>query len=259
MKLSEIQNLEDKKGIYKIYNTKSKKSYIGSTEVSFRKRAKEHRWALRGNYHKNNHLQNSYNKYGEEVFDFEVIEYLSKKEDILDCEQKYLDDTKWSDLYNINRQATKVEITKKLREYRSKYMTELWEDEEFREKMIEKNQNPWNKGKTDVFSEETLNKMSKSAKNRSNQDYVVKRQKEERRKNMKSISVYNLDGKHLGTYKNIDKVIEANKNKDLLVDKDNMKFKRGKRSSNTLLKPGIYKCCRGDSDSYKGLKFEYCS
>lgn len=60
--------------IYKIENKVNGKFYIGSTQNSLKKRKGEHLSELRGNYHGNRYLLNSWNKYGEENFEFETIE-----------------------------------------------------------------------------------------------------------------------------------------------------------------------------------------
>ena len=59
-------------GIYKITNNINNKFYIGSSK-NITKRFKEHKWRLKNNKHPNNKLQNSWNKYGEENFKFEVF------------------------------------------------------------------------------------------------------------------------------------------------------------------------------------------
>ena len=60
-------------GIYKIENKYDNKIYIGSS-VNVDNRKYKHFWMLRKNIHDNNYLQNSYNKFGEENFTFEVLE-----------------------------------------------------------------------------------------------------------------------------------------------------------------------------------------
>lgn len=67
------RNLENVCGIYKIMNLVNGKIYIGSTK-NMRKRLWKHRALLRHNKHHNPHLQNSWNKYGEENFDYCIIE-----------------------------------------------------------------------------------------------------------------------------------------------------------------------------------------
>ena len=56
-------------GIYIILSKIDGKKYIGQT-IGFKKRFKYHRITLRGNKHRNPHLQHAWNKYGEENFEF---------------------------------------------------------------------------------------------------------------------------------------------------------------------------------------------
>lgn len=60
------------KGIYKITNKINGKSYIGQS-LYLERRFKEHRNKLNKGNHINPHLQNAWNKYGEENFEFEII------------------------------------------------------------------------------------------------------------------------------------------------------------------------------------------
>jgi group I intron endonuclease len=60
-------------GIYKIHNIKNHKIYIGSS-IDITHRISEHKRKLINNYHENEHLQKSFNKYGIENFIFEIIE-----------------------------------------------------------------------------------------------------------------------------------------------------------------------------------------
>ncbi len=60
--------------IYKIENTINGKVYIGQTRVGFKKRVKEHLYGLRKNSHNNDYLQRAWNKYGEDNFNFSVVE-----------------------------------------------------------------------------------------------------------------------------------------------------------------------------------------
>jgi group I intron endonuclease len=61
------------KGIYKIINQVNNKVYIGQTD-RLNDRKREHFYRLERNEHHNEHLQKSYNKYGKEVFKFEIVE-----------------------------------------------------------------------------------------------------------------------------------------------------------------------------------------
>lgn len=59
--------------IYRISNLVNAKSYIG-VSIDYISRWKQHRRALKNNRHCNKKLQNAWNKYGEECFEFQVIE-----------------------------------------------------------------------------------------------------------------------------------------------------------------------------------------
>jgi group I intron endonuclease len=61
-----------KTGIYKILNTINNKIYIGSA-IDIKKRWRDHKWYLKKNKHHNLHLQSSWNKYGENSFEFSIL------------------------------------------------------------------------------------------------------------------------------------------------------------------------------------------
>lgn len=81
------RNMAEKvSGIYCIENLVNGKKYIGLTnDLSRRKR--EHFNLLRKGEHENRHLQNAWNMYGEEHFDFYVLELCSI--DSMDEREKY--------------------------------------------------------------------------------------------------------------------------------------------------------------------------
>lgn len=63
-----------KPGVYCIENTLNKKVYIGSSKNIYQRLLK-HFALLRHNKHENAHLQNAWNKYGEEAFRWYVLEF----------------------------------------------------------------------------------------------------------------------------------------------------------------------------------------
>lgn len=83
-----IQDL-NKSGIYKICVLPTNKFYIGSAHI-FKRRFLVHKNNLKKNKHGNTILQNAWNKYGEENFVFEIIEYCDKKNCLI-REQYYID------------------------------------------------------------------------------------------------------------------------------------------------------------------------
>lgn len=92
-------------GIYAIINKETDKFYIGSTK-DFDKRKYQHFSELEKGKHRNIYLQNSWNKYGKEVFEFKILERVGV-ENLREREQWYID--KYYDYrqkcYNINTSA----------------------------------------------------------------------------------------------------------------------------------------------------------
>jgi len=90
-------------GVYRIRNKLDSKRYIGSAQ-DFDERWDTHRKELRKGTHYNPHLQNAWNKYGEENFVFEIEEEVkSSRKNAFDCEQEHLDE--WFPtglLYNVS-------------------------------------------------------------------------------------------------------------------------------------------------------------
>jgi group I intron endonuclease len=79
-------------GVYKIEI--NDKCYVGSTIQSFKTRWNNHLTGLRRNKHHNKHMQNAFNKYGEDALKFTILEIVEKLEDVLTAEQKYIDELK---------------------------------------------------------------------------------------------------------------------------------------------------------------------
>lgn len=79
-------------GIYKITNTTNGKVYVGSA-VNFDTRWKEHIRELRKGTHHSSALQNAWNKYGEEKFEFSIIEECERTRKVLLGREQYWMDT----------------------------------------------------------------------------------------------------------------------------------------------------------------------
>lgn len=108
-----------KVGIYQIRNVFNGRVYIGSS-FDIAARWREHKYDLRMNRHRNQHLQNAYNKYGKDAFVYEVLEILDEDQKELQFEREQY----WIDLkeacnktkgYNIQKEVLVVpRATKKV-------------------------------------------------------------------------------------------------------------------------------------------------
>lgn len=103
-----MEELNSNSGVYKIVNKINGKIYIGST-VNFKDRFRDHKKLLRHDKHPNQHLQNSWNKYGEDNFEFLILSIVIKDKDLLlKEEQKFIDELNVCDNsigYNISETA----------------------------------------------------------------------------------------------------------------------------------------------------------
>lgn len=86
--------------IYKIEIKDCDRFYIGSA-VNFKTRKAHHFSQLRANRHRNEHLQNIYDKYGEDKFSFVILEQVDEPNALLKVEQKWIDSYDFSRLINI--------------------------------------------------------------------------------------------------------------------------------------------------------------
>jgi hypothetical protein len=75
--------------IYMIKNTINNKIYIGSAIGHYRRKG-QHYWMLRRNKHFNLHLQSSWNKYSENSFIFQVIEFIDNLNNIEEKEEYWI-------------------------------------------------------------------------------------------------------------------------------------------------------------------------
>jgi len=78
-----------KSGVYKITNTLSGRFYFGSS-MNLKRRKAQHLSDLKNNKHKNQFMQNDFNKSGMCAFHFEIVKYCTKEEMIKE-EQVFLD------------------------------------------------------------------------------------------------------------------------------------------------------------------------
>jgi group I intron endonuclease len=153
-------------GIYKIINNINGKFYVGSTKNLY-KRSREHFSKLNRQKHPNEKLMNSVKKHGINNFKFEIIVSYCNIEDLLVLEGKYIALLKPD--YNLDEvdmggkrhcsEETKIKIGEKSKQ-------KFIDNPELKTLFINSigNISGWNKGLTDIYSEETLKKMSEAGK-----------------------------------------------------------------------------------------------
>ena len=136
-------------GIYKIENTVNRKLYIGQS-VDIKKRWIEHRNELNKGIHRNRHLQGAWNKYGEGVFAFDVIEL---------CDEQYLNKLEMSYIayYNSCDEDYGYNLTIGGDGVRGRVITD-----EYRQKLRQANSGKNNPMFGKHHTEETKNKISKA-------------------------------------------------------------------------------------------------
>ena len=79
-------------GIYKIVNTANGKKYVGSA-INIKNRWRVHRQSLRQSKHHSPYLQRAWNKYGEESFEFIIIEECQPIKEVLFKREQFWIDT----------------------------------------------------------------------------------------------------------------------------------------------------------------------
>ena len=275
------ENFENCTGVYIFKNKINGKCYIGSTVMSFKKRFNHHVYHLRENKHKNSHFQNAWNKYGEDSFEFNILE-ICPKDKCLEREQYHLDTllfaqeyiNKKSDKflklgYNINPLSTgtpnlsKETIEKRSKTYKefvntaSEYYHKLKSFEidfdDIPHKYLEIiyywfNHIPWNKGKhyesTDHLKvPKTITEEFKKAR-KDVGDLI--------RSRSKNILVFDINKKYLGTWRSPADLHEWS----LSPENDYPLILKGKSKTNELLAQNLAKSCK-TGKPYKGLYFEY--
>jgi hypothetical protein len=106
-------------GVYSIVCKSTDRGYVGSS-INVPSRWKKHLYFLRKGNHVNPLLQSSYNKYGEESFEFRIIDDLSglTKPEIREIEQVYLDLMDWKMSFNVCKDSRGGEVTEEANERR---------------------------------------------------------------------------------------------------------------------------------------------
>ena len=111
-------------GIYAITHVATGRRYIGSARRILY-RCGKHRSQLRHNSHFSHHLQNAWNKYGEEAFTFEVLETCLDSHVILLAREQHWIDSRTGEIFNSrlvaeSTEGCKLNLSDEERERRSR-------------------------------------------------------------------------------------------------------------------------------------------
>lgn len=136
----------NKTGVYLIKNIKNNHYYVGSASKSFEYRWKEHTRKLKMGNHCNKYLQSAWKKYGQDSFEFIILEIVENKAEIIKREQYYIN-TLVPD-YNLSPTAASM------LGYRHT------EESKLKMKKAKLGKVPWNKNKS--WSSEMKEKLSKA-------------------------------------------------------------------------------------------------
>ena len=241
----------EKPGVYVIENLMTNKIYIGSSTMRVIKRIEHHISILRANKHKNAHLQNAFNKYGETSFCASIVEN-TEKHNTLEREQYWINRHNFDDLYNINPLASGTpNMSKETILKRSETMKKKYASGEI-ESNFKKGHVPWNKGRSDIdYSYLKGVKKTKS-------DKVIdklKKQSEEIRESSPRVYVYDVNYNLLRKFRCAKDLEEwsLSENNNLPI-KGRFEKERMGKPLNFLSSGNINKACK-TGKFYKGLRF----
>lgn len=145
-------------GIYVIKNIITEKVYIGSA-INLKNRWYTHKSILKKNKHSNRKLQSAWNFYGEQSFEFIVVEIVIDKNKLIEIEQQYLNNFLFANLTDNNRFESLGYNIRRIAESNLGYKASI----ETRRKMSEAAKGK----KKKPMSEETKQKLSDSQKGKS--------------------------------------------------------------------------------------------
>lgn len=223
-------------GIYMIQNKVNNKIYIGQA-VDIEDRWGEHRRGLRGGYHHNKHLQNSWKRDGEENFEFTVL---------LECEESNLNMYEEYYIFELMTYDPRVGYNK---DYGGKSGRPT---EETKRKLSEARKGEKHHMYGKQLSEEAKRKMSESHKGRQFSEETRRKLSEAKK------------GKHRS--EETKRKISENRSKPVVqIDPTTNKIVKVWESSTEAVRQGgfthgsISRCCNGKLKTHKGYKWVFLS
>ena len=227
-------------GVYIIRNKIDNRIYIGSS-IDIDKRVKRHKYDLNKGNHHSRYLQRFVNKYGIDSLVFKIKE-LCEIDIVLEREQFYIDTLKPD--FNVNPLAQSCLGAKRTQEFkdRTSELTKgknnptfgLERTPEWKANISKANkgQKAWNKGKSNIYSQETIDKMKEASKGRTFSNTTRNKISDA---NSINVYQYKLDGTFIQEFSSI---------------KEASLYIKGTPSA-------ICANCKGKSKTVKGFLFRY--
>jgi group I intron endonuclease len=117
-----MHSVPNASGVYQILCVPTGKVYVGSS-INMAERWWEHRWDLRRQTHHSRYLQRAWDKYGDEAFEFSVLENIDDQNLLMEREQLWMDITRCYERdygYNLSREVGTTRGVKPSEETRAK-------------------------------------------------------------------------------------------------------------------------------------------
>ena len=240
-------------GIYYIKCKLNNKVYIGSS-INIKERLYKHFWQLKNNRHKNQYLQNIFNKYGIDSLKKGII-MLCSKDKLKKLEQFFIDNNK--NLINIIKEdVTRPSLSKEVRLKISETLLRKHKEGKITSNsgQFKKGHVPWQKGKK-YKSTEHLKVPKRNTELRRQSRINIK---EKRREEVfPEVKVYK-DNKYICTYRCSKDLYEDSLKKNFkLIPFMTLRNKKGRNG----LSPYVLQTCNINKSSktnkpYKGLSFQ---
>ena len=211
IKNEEIHNIQRDYGVYLIKCIVNNNLYIGSTNQSFRARFSNHCKFLKNNNHGNKKIQEDFNKFGCENFEFEILNICFSKQESIEKEQYFIN--LLNPTYNILKIAynnSKTNLGKKFSEEQKEKIRQ--KSKLFKHSNLEKISNQNKQGSTKI----------KLTNVKTKEEIIVSEIEAEKFFNVNS----HISGKHGKIYKgyNIDVLKTQRKSVLLLINDEWLTF-----------------------------------